>query len=88
MRADRAEVSWDPAKSKWLVRISSGDEVMRRCVPCPRMPPRRNCGPPPTKRCATTAMRSTPRKSPSAANYLLPVVQEQPFARSLLALVA
>jgi hypothetical protein len=30
MRADRAEVSWDPAKSKWLVRISSGDEVMRR----------------------------------------------------------
>jgi hypothetical protein len=30
MRADRAEVSWDAAKSKWLVRIVSGDEVMRR----------------------------------------------------------
>jgi hypothetical protein len=30
MRADRAEVSWDSGKSKWLVRISSGDEVMRR----------------------------------------------------------
>jgi hypothetical protein len=30
MRADRAEISWDAAKSKWLVRISSGDEVMRR----------------------------------------------------------
>jgi hypothetical protein len=32
MRADRAEVSWDPAKSKWLVRIESGDEIIRR--PC------------------------------------------------------
>ena len=30
MRADGAEVSWDAEKSKWLVRISSGDEVMRR----------------------------------------------------------
>jgi hypothetical protein len=30
MRADGAEVSWDTEKSKWLVRISSGDEVMRR----------------------------------------------------------
>ena len=30
MRADRAEISWDPAKSKWLVRIQSGEEVLRR----------------------------------------------------------
>ena len=36
MRADRAEVSWDPAKSKWLVRISSGDEVMRRYCALPK----------------------------------------------------
>ena len=30
MRADRAEISWDPSKSKWLVRIQSGEEVIRR----------------------------------------------------------
>jgi len=30
MRADRVEVSWDAAKSKWLVRIQSGEEVIRR----------------------------------------------------------
>lgn len=30
MRADRVEVSWDPNKSKWLVRIQSGEEVIRR----------------------------------------------------------
>ena len=30
MRADRAEVSWDTSKAKWLVRIQAGDEVIRR----------------------------------------------------------
>jgi hypothetical protein len=30
MRADRVEVSWDNSKSKWMVRIQSGDEVIRR----------------------------------------------------------
>lgn len=30
MRADRVELSWDPGKSKWLVRIESGEEVIRR----------------------------------------------------------
>jgi hypothetical protein len=30
MRADRVEVSWDAAKSNWLVRIESGEEVLRR----------------------------------------------------------
>ena len=30
MTADRVEVSWDPGKSKWLVRIKSGEEVIRR----------------------------------------------------------
>jgi hypothetical protein len=30
MRADKIEVSWDSAKSKWLVRIQSGEEVLRR----------------------------------------------------------
>ena len=30
MRADRTEVSWDTEKSKWLIRISVGEEVIRR----------------------------------------------------------
>lgn len=30
MRADRVEVSWDSSKSKWLARIQSGEEVIRR----------------------------------------------------------
>ena len=30
MRADRLEVSWDAQKSKWLLRIVNGDEVIRR----------------------------------------------------------
>jgi len=30
MRADRVEVSWDDQKSKWLVRIVNGEEVIRR----------------------------------------------------------
>ncbi len=30
MRADRTELSWDPKKSKWLVRIEVGEEVIRR----------------------------------------------------------
>lgn len=30
MRADRVEVSWDQGKKQWLVRIESGEEVIRR----------------------------------------------------------
>ena len=30
MRPDRVEVSWENQKSKWLVRIVNGDEVIRR----------------------------------------------------------
>lgn len=36
MHADKAEVSWDAAKSKWLIRIQSGDEVMRRHSDVPK----------------------------------------------------
>jgi len=36
MHADKAEVSWDTSKSKWLVRIQSGDEVMRRHCDSPK----------------------------------------------------
>jgi len=36
MTADRVEVSWDPSKSKWLVRIQSGEEVIRRHCGAPK----------------------------------------------------
>ncbi len=36
MRADSVEVSWDSGKSKWLVRIQSGEEVIRRHTAVPR----------------------------------------------------
>ena len=35
MRADRVEVSWDSQKSQWLVRITSGEEVLRRYLKLP-----------------------------------------------------
>ena len=36
MRADRAEVSWDADKRKWLVRIQVGEEVIRRSCDVPK----------------------------------------------------
>ena len=36
MRIDRAEVSWDAQKSKWLLRIQTGDEVLRRHFSLPK----------------------------------------------------
>ena len=36
MRADRVEVSWDATQSKWLVRIGSGEEVVRRYCRAPK----------------------------------------------------
>ena len=30
MRADSVELSWDQAKSNWLVRIVAGEEAIRR----------------------------------------------------------
>lgn len=36
MRPDRVEVSWDNAKSNWLVRIASGEEVIRRHCKMPK----------------------------------------------------
>jgi hypothetical protein len=36
MTADRVEVSWEPGKSKWLVRIQSGEEVIRRSCDSPK----------------------------------------------------
>jgi len=36
MRADRVEVSWDANKSKWLIRIETGGEVIRRHCDLPK----------------------------------------------------
>jgi hypothetical protein len=36
MRADRVEVSWDTHKSKWLIRIQNGEEVIRRHCGAPK----------------------------------------------------
>ena len=36
MTADRVEVSWDNNKSKWLVRMQSGEEVIRRFCDAPK----------------------------------------------------
>jgi hypothetical protein len=36
MRADRVEVSWHAGKSKWLVRIMIGEEVVRRHCDVPK----------------------------------------------------
>ena len=36
MRADRVEVSWDADRSKWLVRIQIGEEVIRRHCDVPK----------------------------------------------------
>jgi hypothetical protein len=30
MRPDHVEVSWDATKSKWVIRIETGEEVIRR----------------------------------------------------------
>lgn len=36
MRANLIEVSWDVEKSKWLVRIAVGEEVIRRYCDLPQ----------------------------------------------------
>ncbi len=36
MRADHADVSWDSEKSKWVIRISVGEEVIRRYCSLPQ----------------------------------------------------
>jgi hypothetical protein len=36
MRAERVQVSWDSNKSKWVVRIEVGAEVIRRHMDVPK----------------------------------------------------
>jgi hypothetical protein len=36
MLADRVDVSWDGAKSQWLIRITEGEEVIRRHIDLPK----------------------------------------------------
>ena len=36
MRADQVEASWDAGKNKWLLRIRTGEEVIRRYCAAPK----------------------------------------------------
>ncbi len=36
MTADHVDVSWDAAKSQWLIRITEGEEVIRRHCNLPK----------------------------------------------------
>jgi hypothetical protein len=36
MGPDHVEVSWDAAKSNWLIRIETGEEVIRRHCEAPK----------------------------------------------------
>jgi hypothetical protein len=36
MRADRVEVSWDAKKETWVVRIQTGEYVLRRYCRAPK----------------------------------------------------
>ena len=36
MRADQVEIAWDPDKNNWLLRISIGEEVIRRHCNAPK----------------------------------------------------
>jgi hypothetical protein len=36
MRADHTEVSWDAEKAKWAIKISAGEEVIRRYCDLPQ----------------------------------------------------
>jgi len=36
MQADRTEISWDSNKSKWMVKITAGEEVIRRYCDLPQ----------------------------------------------------
>jgi hypothetical protein len=36
MRANSTEVSWDSEKSKWQIRITAGEEVIRRYCDLPQ----------------------------------------------------
>ena len=36
MLADRVDLSWDAAKSQWLIRITEGEEVIRRHIDLPK----------------------------------------------------
>ena len=36
MRVDHVEVSWDADKHKWLLRVQTGEEVVRRYCAVPK----------------------------------------------------
>ena len=59
MRADRVEISWDNEKSKWLIRIEAGEEVVRRHCDLPR-------------NADEAALRATAQKTVEDEGYELP----------------
>lgn len=36
LKADKAVVNWEPAKKHWVIRLQSGEEVIKR--PAPKTP--------------------------------------------------
>jgi hypothetical protein len=36
LKADKAVVNWEPAKKQWVIRVQSGEEVIKR--PSPKTP--------------------------------------------------
>jgi len=36
LKADKAVVNWEPAKKRWVIRLQSGEEVIKR--PAPKTP--------------------------------------------------
>jgi hypothetical protein len=36
LKADKAVVNWEPAKKQWVIRLQSGEEVIKR--PAPKTP--------------------------------------------------
>src|SRR6202046_1637802 len=68
MLADRVEVSWDAAKSQWLIRITEGEEVLRAISICRKLQTTKPCAPQPWKPSRMKATISTPRNLASSVN--------------------
>jgi len=61
MRADRVELSWDAGKSSWLLRMVSGEEVIRRHCSLPKDADPQALRSAATKPCRTKVTNPTPR---------------------------
>jgi hypothetical protein len=52
MQADKVDISWDAAKSRWLVRIQTGEEVLLRHCDLPQ-----NAGEPALRQAAQDTLK-------------------------------